>query len=101
MIWAQVHNNQVVNCIVADPSFINSLPNKDEYHLCDDARPAGIGWAWSNEYNRAIPPQPFPSWTLNGWIWTPPTPKPDDDRPYLWNEDTQTWELDPFFIPKG
>jgi hypothetical protein len=39
------------------------------------------------------PPSPFPSWTWNEseWIWEAPIPKPGDN--YMWNEDTQTWDL--------
>lgn len=37
--------------------------------------------------------QPYPSWTLNAaYRWEPPTPYPDDDQPYVWNEDSLTWK---------
>lgn len=87
--YAQVQNGVVVNCIVADATFIGSLPNSDEFHWYDESRPVGIGWTWSTEHNRAIPPQPYPSWTLNGWLWVAPVPKPDGD--YTWDEDAQDW----------
>lgn len=37
-------------------------------------------------------PQPFASWTLDDQFqWQPPVTKPEGD--YIWNEDTQTWEV--------
>lgn len=40
------------------------------------------------------PPQPFDSWTWNkdAGVWEPPVPKPDDNKYYEWNEDTQSWD---------
>ena len=41
-----------------------------------------------------IPKQPYPSWTLNDTTckWEAPTAYPSDaDRPYTWDEDTETW----------
>ena len=41
-----------------------------------------------------LPPKPYPSWTLNEDTcqWEPPTARPDYDKDYTWNEDTQTWD---------
>jgi len=38
------------------------------------------------------PVAPFPSWTLDeNYDWHAPTPKPEDGKLYLWNEDSLTW----------
>ena len=39
-------------------------------------------------------PQPFDSWTLNEdtCLWAAPTPMPEDDNDYGWNEETQSWD---------
>lgn len=37
-----------------------------------------------------IEPQPFPSWTLTGRRWHPPTPKPPQPG-YRWDEPTLAW----------
>ena len=38
------------------------------------------------------PVSPYPSWTLDdNYDWQPPTPKPDDGKPYDWDEDSLTW----------
>lgn len=38
--------------------------------------------------------QPFASWTLNEDTcqWQAPVPMPMDHKPYLWNEETQSWD---------
>lgn len=40
-----------------------------------------------------IPPQPFPSWTLNEetCLWDAPTPMPTDENIYWWDENTLAW----------
>lgn len=53
---------------------------------------AGIGFRYDPVNDVFIPPQPFPSWTLNQqtWLWEPPTPQPLD-FPNVWVEETQSW----------
>lgn len=42
-----------------------------------------------------VPIQPFPSWIFNEERekWLPPTPYPDDDLSYNWNEELGDWEV--------
>jgi hypothetical protein len=42
-----------------------------------------------------ISPQPFASWILNETTgqWEAPIPRPDDENLYVWNEETQSWDL--------
>jgi hypothetical protein len=53
----------------------------------------GIGMDYNPELDAFIPLQPYPSWTLNETTcqWEAPTPYPDDDGRYTWNEDTLSW----------
>jgi len=45
------------------------------------------------EYGAFIPPQPYPSWTLNEDAdWQPPVSYPTDGGTYLWNEDEKEWQ---------
>lgn len=37
------------------------------------------------------PAQPYPSWVWADGYWQAPTPYPDDDAPYVWDEQTQDW----------
>mgnify|MGYP001414176520 CR=1 FL=1 len=56
-------------------------------------RYAGIGYTYDESLDSFIPPQPFPSWTLNAATadWQPPTPMPDDGPLYEWDEPTTSW----------
>lgn len=59
---------------------------------------AGIGHTYDPEKDAFIPPSIYPSWILNEetCLWEPPTPYPDGEGPYRWDESAQTWsnELD-------
>jgi hypothetical protein len=54
---------------------------------------AGIGYTYDEARDAFIPPQPYPSWSLNEQtcLWDPPTPKPDDGEIYIWDEATTSW----------
>ena len=54
---------------------------------------AGVGSTFDAGRDAFISPQPFPSWTIDDATvdWTAPTPMPDDDKPYLWDEGTLSW----------
>ena len=55
---------------------------------------AGIGYTYDDTRDSFIPPKHFKSWTLNEDTcqWDPPTPYPDDEKMYDWNEGTTSWE---------
>jgi len=38
--------------------------------------------------------KPYNSWILNGEIWQPPVPYPDDENTYVWDEETLNWVID-------
>jgi len=56
---------------------------------------AGLGYTYDKTKDAFIPPQPYPSWTLNEetCLWDSPVPYPEDGQIYNWNEETQTWNL--------
>jgi len=82
---AVVDNGIVVNVVVV-PADYTFAENEIEY---TDANPAGIGYEYDG--NGFIPPQPFPSWVLNGYVWEPPVNYPDDGEDYWWNESDVSW----------
>jgi hypothetical protein len=111
--FAQIQNGTVQQVIVVsnddapDPfpasealgqAFIASLGlegvwRQTSYHGTFRAHYAGIGYTYDDQADVFIPPQPYPSWTLDeSWNWQPPTPYPDDDGMWTWNEDTETWD---------
>lgn len=54
---------------------------------------AGIGYTYDAMRDAFIPPQPYPSWTLNEFscLWEAPVPYPTDGNRYVWDETTQSW----------
>lgn len=59
---------------------------------------AGVGFTFREDLNAPegafVPPQPYPSWTLNEstCLWEPPVPRPESDQ-YLfeWDENSLSW----------
>ena len=58
-------------------------------------RYAGIGYTYNEELDAFIPPQPFPSWTLDESTadWVAPIPMPTDGKMYSWNEANGSWDV--------
>ena len=54
---------------------------------------AGIGYTYDATRDAFIPPQPFPSWTLNETtcLWDAPTLMPTEGQRYNWDEPTTSW----------
>ena len=54
---------------------------------------AGVGYSYDSDRDAFIPPKPFASWLLNEstCLWDAPTPYPNDDKFYRWNEETLSW----------
>jgi hypothetical protein len=48
---------------------------------------------WASQGGAFIPPQPYPSWTLNSAtaLWEPPTACPSEGGPWSWDEVTLSW----------
>ena len=55
---------------------------------------AGVGYTYDEQRDAFIPPRPYQSWNLNEdtCLWESPIPYPNDNKPYLWNETTGSWE---------
>ena len=55
---------------------------------------AGIGYTYDDVNDVFVSPQPYPSWSLDeNHDWQAPTPKPEDENTYIWNEETQSWDV--------
>ena len=56
---------------------------------------AGIGYQYDTQRDAFIPPKPFNSWILDEDTcqWGAPVAYPNDGNAYIWNEDSETWEL--------
>tara|TARA_Y100000389_G_C17471166_1_gene531128 strand:- start:1 stop:372 length:372 start_codon:yes stop_codon:yes gene_type:complete len=57
---------------------------------------AGIGMKYDENLDAFIAIKPYPSWTLNNYIWHCPVSYPDNepyDQNFEWNEDDLSWDL--------
>jgi hypothetical protein len=109
--FAHVVNGKVINVIVAEQWFINLQENKEQWiqtsynthggiNNREGGTPlrknyAGINYTYDKVKDAFIPPQNFPSWTLNEntCLWEPPIPYPSStENIYKWNENLQIWE---------
>jgi len=52
---------------------------------------AGIGYSYDSDEDIFIAPKPYASWIRSGSFWNAPTPRPEDDKFYTWDEDSLTW----------
>jgi hypothetical protein len=97
--YAVVDNNIVINTIVADSKEIAEEVTGKQCIEYQDENPMGIGWSWSNVYNKYISPSPFPSWVYNGSYWEAPITMPiEEGKAFGWNEETMSW--DSFDLPQ-
>ena len=107
--FAKVLNAKVTQVIVAEPeffqTFVDSSPGEwiqTSYNTHGGNHPegrplrknfAGIGFKYDAQRDAFIPPQPFPSWTLNedSCLWDAPVPMPTDGQQYSWDEASLSW----------
>lgn len=98
---------KVDKVIVAEPEFIQTLPDYDfwiqtSYNTHGGQHPegrplrknyAGIGYTYDLERDAFIPPTPYNSWVLNEdtCLWEAPVAYPEDGKMYTWNEETISW----------
>lgn len=118
--FAKIENNLVTQVIVATQEVIDSGSLgegwlKTSYntfggvHYGVDGKPdggvplrknfAGIGYLYDSNADAFYPPSPHHSWILDkdSYLWTSPTPYPNNGNKYMWDEPTLTWKL---FVPK-
>ena len=108
--FAKVVDGKVTQVIVAEPEFFNTFVDtspgtwlQTSYNTFGNQHKfggtplrgnyAGVGFIYDQANDVFYEPQPYPSWTLNEstWLWEAPTPYPNDDKTYRWNEATTSW----------
>lgn len=54
----------------------------------------GEGYIYDESRDAFYSERPYPTWTLNETtcLWDAPTPRPEDDKKYRWNESIVNWE---------
>lgn len=108
--FAKVVDGKVTQVIVAEQEFFDTFVDtspgewiRTSYNTHGGQHPegrplrknyAGIGYTYDRQRDAFIPPQPFPSWTLNEdtCLWDCPVPCPTDGKRYEWDEATTSWK---------
>tara|TARA_B100000745_G_scaffold79126_1_gene48589 strand:- start:437 stop:751 length:315 start_codon:yes stop_codon:yes gene_type:complete len=98
--YAKINNDGVVGeVIVADPDYISTLDEsfrwiQTSYNNNFRKRFAGVGYTYDRVRDVFLSPKRYSSWILNEttYEWEAPTPMPDDDKMYRWDEDTTSWK---------
>jgi hypothetical protein len=91
MNYAKLDGNTVVNIEVADRTWIEAQPNKEDYIEYTIDNPAIIGGDYIDGY--FYPIKPFESWSRDGkGNWVAPKPKPDNENFYFWNDEILDWD---------
>ena len=100
-----VHNNELLdsNGVEQEVNGIDFLTKLTGYPVWkqtsynDNIRKnhAGIDYTYDQAKDAFIPPQPYPSWTLDEdtCLWEAPVAYPDDGNEYRWNEINQNWDI--------
>jgi hypothetical protein len=105
--FARIENGIVTNVIVAEQEFIDSGALGDpkswiqtSYNNSVRGTYAGIGYLYLENLDIFIPPNPFPSWTLDEELgtWKAPVAKPEEGK-WVWDEYNQQWNEDTHVLP--
>lgn len=103
-IFSKVVNGKVVNVINADRDFVLHLYDgpgqwvetwKDASTSEKRFNFGGINSNYDKKNDAFYGDSPHASWTLNKstYQWEPPVEYPSDGERYLWNEESQSWNL--------
>jgi hypothetical protein len=109
--YAKILDGKVLKVIVAEQEFIDTMLDTSpgtwlqaSYNTSGGTHNQGgtplrknwpsPGFSYDSTRDAFIPPQPFPSWTLNDTTcrWEAPATYPDDGKVYDWNETTKAWD---------
>jgi hypothetical protein len=108
--FAKVRDGVVVQVIVAEPEFFDTFVDtspgqwiQTSYNTHGNQHKlggtplrgnyAGVGYIYDATNDVFYAPKPYASWTLNQstWLWEAPTPYPNDEKIYKWDEPTTSW----------
>jgi len=97
----EVVSNDIAVTEQAGIDFLNNLYNtrdiwvQTSYNGNIRKNFASVGYTYDQTKDAFIAPKPYASWILNEdtCLWEAPVVKPDDGQRYLWNEETQQWDL--------
>jgi len=92
--FAKIEQNIVVTIVVAnqqsdcgDGTWLQVYKGN-----ANPKRRACKGFNYDSELDAIIAPKPFKSWSLDeNFLWQSPSPEPDDEKSYKWEEDLLSW----------
>ena len=103
---AEIKNGIVMRVLVAEQDFIDTQEGvwvQTSYNTYGGQHTlgntplrknyAGVGYTYDSTRDAFYAPQPYLSWVLddNTCWWEPPVAYPNDDKKYIWDEDTTSW----------
>lgn len=88
--YAIIQDGVVVNYIEYESQPENPPPGFEEGTIAVLNNDIGVGYTYKDGV--FTPPQPYPSWTLVNNKWVAPTPIPQDNKIYMWDETTTNWK---------
>ena len=102
IIKIAVVSNDIATTEQAGIDFLNNLYNSRDVwkqtYIDGSQRKnyASVDGIYDQTRDAFIAPQPYKGWILNETTceWEAPVVKPDDNNRYIWNEDTQQWDLE-------
>jgi len=98
LIQTDLDGTQVGGTSEAWEQFYASLPwfagltcKRTSYNSNIRGTYACIGHTYNPDEDIFVTPQPYPSCIRSGSYWNAPTPRPEDDKFYTWDEDSLSW----------
>ena len=91
--YAFIKNGVVVNLAMFDDPSEELLAHfkaefdLDEIILSTEKSDIGGTYDGTNFWRK----QPYPSWVKGTFDWEPPVPKPEDNKNYVWHEESLSW----------
>ena len=99
--FAKIVQGKVIRVIKAEQEFMDSFVDDSPGRWIETFKDrsqrvhfAGINFTYDEDRDAFIPPQDYPSWTLNEdtLLWEAPVAYPVEEGNYRWNEETQSWD---------
>jgi hypothetical protein len=89
---ATEHSEPLGQAFIADVLGLPGEWRQTSYNNNFRKQYCGPGFTYDSDADVFIAPQPFPSWTLDEQHdWQPPTPMPETEAMWSWDEDTLSW----------
>jgi hypothetical protein len=89
---ATEHSEPLGRAFIADVLGLPGVWRQTSYNGNFRKQYAGPGFTYDADADVFIAPQPFPSWSLDdNHDWQAPTPRPETEGMWSWDEDTLTW----------